>query len=165
MALSFNFKLDRKVRKRSTVRKSNPWKSFTLVPHEEVEKVEIEKAGSIELSEVEVEDLIPISKDDADENLVRILIQQPSDNVSAGDIEKECYSYMESEKRIDYADEAVNGKARIVENMLCRADITVNGRKIKSGSWCMALRITDPELLEDLKAGKFQVAGKEAIEI
>jgi len=164
MVWSFGLKFDQPVRKRSTVRKSL-WKSFSMIEHPEIEKTSISKAGSIELTEVEETDLIPISKTDAEDRLVRILIQEPSVNVSESDIQKNCYSYMESSKKICHGGEVVNGRARIVENMLAPVDLRINGKRIKKGSWTMALRIYDDELLKDLETGQFKVAGRSIREI
>lgn len=167
MIWSFSFVHDCPVRKRSVVRKSSPWKSFTLVPQEELERTEISKAGSIELDEIEEGNLIPISKADEQDNLVRLLIQEPSVNISEKDIEKACYDWMENSRRFDYAGGMVNGKARLVECMLAPVDLRINGgKKILKGSWTMTIRIIDDELLEELETkGEIKIAGKRAREI
>jgi len=127
------------------------------------ERSEIKK--SLEISEIEETDLIPISKQDAEDKLIRILILAPSADVSESDIEKECYSWMEHSQQIHNEGELVNGEIKIVENMLCRADIVINGKRIKRGSWCMALRIYDPELMEDFQEGALTVSGRSIQEI
>ena len=168
MGLSFNFKLDRPVKKRSIVRNENPWKSFTLgttIENEELEKTSISKAGAIELSEVEEENLIPIDKVDEEHRLVRLLIQEPDSETSEKDIEKNCYDWMENSRRFEYAGGMINGRAKLVECMLAPVDFRSNGKKIKKSSWTMVIRINDDEILEELRSGVFKIAGKNVQEI
>ncbi len=136
------------------------WKEDSADPEE---RSEIKK--SLELSEIEESNIIPISKQDADDNLLRILIQEPSADVSESEIEKECYDWMEHSQEIQNEGQLVNGKIKIVENMLCRAAIIINGKKIKKGSWICALRINDDELLEDFERGEFKISGRSLQEI
>lgn len=146
-----------------------PWKSFTLIPKEELEETEIEKAESqdlrIDLTEIEEENLIPISKSDEEHRHVRLLIQEPDSETSEGDIRKDCYDWMEHSQEIHNEGQLVNGKIKVIESMLSPADLVVNGRKIRKGSWTMLLQVNDDKLLEDLKTGVFTVDGKNVKEI
>lgn len=147
--------------------------SFTLKPvcslkkysTDPEEKAEISKAGSIDLTEIEEENLIPISKSDEEHRHIRLLIQQPDSETSEGEVRKDCYSWMEHSQEIHNAGQLVNGKIKIIESMLAPTDIRVNGRKIKKGSWMMLLQVNDSKLLEDLRAGIFTMDGKNIKEI
>ena len=129
------------------------------------EKAEIEKAGSIDLTEIRKENLLPLSLDDEEHRYIRLLIQQPDSETSEGEVRKDCYSWMEHSQEIHNAGQLVNGKIKIIESMLAPTDIRVNGRKIKKGAWTMLLQVNDDKLLEDLKAGVFTVDGRSVKEI
>ena len=149
-----------------SLRPTSIWKENSTDPEE---KTGISKAGSqdlrIDLAEVEEENLIPISKSDEEHRHVRLLIQEPDSETSEDEVRKDCYSWMESSKKIRNAGQIVNGKIKIIESMLAPVDIRVNGRKIKKGSWTMLLQVNDDKLLEDLRAGIFTVDGKNVKEI
>lgn len=146
-----------------TLKPVSIWKEDSIRDPEE--KTEISKAGSIELTQITKENLIPVSLDDEERHYIRLLIQQSDSETSEDEIRKDCYSWMEHSQEIHNAGQLVNGKIKIIESMLSPADIRVNGRKIKKGSWTMILQVNDDKLLEDLKAGVFTVDGKNVKEI
>lgn len=143
------------------------WKEDSIRDPEE--KTGISKAGSqdlrIDLTEIEEENLIPISKSDEEHRYIRLLIQQPDSETSEDEIRKDCHDWMEHSQEIHNAGQLVNGKIKVIESMLAPVDIRVNGRKIKKGSWTMLLQVNDDKLLEDLRAGVFTVDGKNVKEI
>jgi len=160
---SFSFKFDRPVRKRSTIKKKSPWK-FTMIPHdEELEQTSISK--SLELSEVEETNLIPVDKLDKEHRYIRLLIQQPDSETSEDDIRKDCYDWIENYQEIHMEGQLVNGKIKVIETMLAPKDLRINGKWIRKGSWTMTLLVKDDALLEGFRRGVFTVAGKSIQEI
>lgn len=95
-----------------------------------------------------------------------------NDVYSAAEIEKAAHGWMQSYQQIgvQHKDPA-GGKVKILESFIQRGDAEINGQLVKSGSWCLGVRIVDDQLWTDVKSGNFTgfsiggVANRQPIEV
>jgi len=79
-----------------------------------------------------------------------------NDVYSAAEIEKAAHNWMQRYKQLGVQHkEKADNRIEILESYIQRGDTVVNGQIVKSGTWCMAVRVVDDQLWADVKAGNF----------
>ena len=98
---------------------------------------------------------------DEEEHTVMGIVLQPEiidsqdDVISADEIKKSMYAFMEESQQIFTQHKDRESAVRIVENWLARKDMELGGEKVAAGSWLMTVRIHDDALWAAVKAGKY----------
>lgn len=77
------------------------------------------------------------------------------DTYSAEEVRKACHIYMHEFRNIGRQhEEIINGKVKILENWIARADFMEGDQMVHKGTWLQGLKIVDDELWQDIKSGK-----------
>lgn len=79
------------------------------------------------------------------------------DVYSAAEIEKCAHAWMETYSQqlgVQHKEKADN-RIKVLESFIQRGDTEINGQLVKSGSWCLAVRVVDDQLWNEVKLGKF----------
>lgn len=80
-------------------------------------------------------------------------IDLQGDVISAEEIEKAAYDYMEASQRGGYMHRQVLTDVVLVENTILRTDTTINGVSLTKGTWLVGFRIYNEELRGLIKDG------------
>jgi len=90
--------------------------------------------------------------------LCPVLVPEVTDHqgevVSADEIEEAAHAYMLDSQAGSYMHREIIDGIHLVESFIVRADSTINGVAIKSGTWIVGWKIDNPELREQIRAGK-----------
>jgi hypothetical protein len=76
------------------------------------------------------------------------------DSISAEEIEKTAYDFMEESQIGNFMHRQSLPGVVLVENTILRADTTINGVLLKAGTWLQGWKIYNPELRELIKQKK-----------
>lgn len=76
------------------------------------------------------------------------------DYISAEEIEKTAYDFMEESQVGNFMHRQSLSGVVLVENTILRADTMINGVLLKTGSWLQGWRVYNPELRELIKQKK-----------
>ena len=102
---------------------------------------------------------IPLLKT-KDERFVLGIVLEPEVRDAQGDIYSEdevrtaAHSFMEQFQNIGFMHrELINDKVSILESTITRVDETIDGQKVKKGTWLFATRINDAAMWEQIKRG------------
>jgi len=89
--------------------------------------------------------------------------------ITAEEIEKAYLRFVDKglENRIDVQhDHRIHPGLKIVENWIAQSDLTINGKKIKKGSWVIAVKVEEPDVWKAIKERKltgFSIEGRARI--
>ena len=79
-----------------------------------------------------------------------------NDVYSAEDVRQAAYNFMQNYQTIGIQHTSAAGdKIKILESWIQREDTTIDGTKIKAGTWMLGVRVIDPELWAAVKDGSF----------
>jgi len=114
------------------------------------------------------ESVLPIVKTQ-EERFVYGIVLEPetvdaqNDIYSKEEIRNVCHKFMEEFGGVGLMHRyIVSGKVKILENYVAPCDLTIDGTRIKAGTWLMAVRIIDDGLWKAVKEGKltgFSIGG------
>lgn len=97
---------------------------------------------------------------EGDEQIVYGIVLEPDtvdaqqDIYSADEVRAACHKYMEEFQNTGFMHQKkINDQAKVVECFLAPADFTMNGQKVKKGTWCMAMHVLDSKLWKSIKDG------------
>ncbi|HDR6244820.1 TPA: hypothetical protein QCU24_002553 [Bacillus cereus] len=103
---------------------------------------------------------VPILKTEEEKQLVTGVVYEPDvedshgDIMTAEEIEKAAYTFMENYQHIDKQHDEIAGKGTVVENWIAKSDMTVGEQEVKAGTWLMTVRVDDAETWEEIKKGE-----------
>lgn len=103
---------------------------------------------------------VPILKTEEEKQLVTGVVYEPDvedshgDKMTAEEIEKAAYTFMENYQHIDKQHDEIAGKGTVVENWIAKSDMTVGEQEVKAGTWLMTVRVDDTETWEEIKKGE-----------
>ncbi|MBX0351842.1 XkdF-like putative serine protease domain-containing protein [Bacillus toyonensis] len=103
---------------------------------------------------------VPILKTEEEKQLVTGVVYEPDvedshgDTMTAEEIEKAAYTFMENYQHIDKQHDEIAGKGTVVENWIAKSDMTVGEQEVKAGTWLMTVRVDDAETWEEIKKGE-----------
>ncbi|RFB62135.1 XkdF-like putative serine protease domain-containing protein [Bacillus thuringiensis] len=103
---------------------------------------------------------VPILKTEEDKQLVTGVVYEPDvedthgDTMTAEEIEKAAYTFMENYQHIDKQHDEIAGKGTVVENWIAKSDMTVGDQEVKAGTWLMTVRVDDTDTWEEIKKGE-----------
>lgn len=106
----------------------------------------------------------PITKkevaDDKQIILGQVLIPETEDAhgdvVSAEEIEKAAHLWLaRKQHRGEMHKKIVNDKVEIYESYIAPEDLTIEGQKVKKGTWLLMLHVLDSEIWSKIKSGEF----------
>ncbi|MGN4860821.1 XkdF-like putative serine protease domain-containing protein [Bacillus cereus group sp. MYBK132-2] len=103
---------------------------------------------------------VPILKTEEEKQLVTGVVYEPDvedshgDKMTAEEIEKAAYTFMENYQHIDKQHDEIAGKGTVVENWIAKSDMTVGEQEVKAGTWLMTVRVDDAETWEEIKKGE-----------
>ena len=79
-----------------------------------------------------------------------------SDIYSAKDVRDAAHRYMEHHRNLGLMHrEFITGAARILESYIAPIDFSMNGTKVREGTWLLAIRVVDDELWRRIKSEEF----------
>ncbi|MGG3537455.1 XkdF-like putative serine protease domain-containing protein [Bacillus tropicus] len=102
---------------------------------------------------------VPILKTEEEKQLVTGVVYEPDvedshgDTMTAEEIEKAAYTFMENYQHIDKQHDEIAGKGTVVENWIAKSDMTVGEQEVKAGTWLMTVRVDDTDTWEEIKKG------------
>ncbi|MFY0127870.1 XkdF-like putative serine protease domain-containing protein [Bacillus cytotoxicus] len=103
---------------------------------------------------------VPILKTEEEKQLVTGVVYEPlvedshGDMMTAEEIEKAAYTFMENYQHIDKQHDEIAGKGTVVENWIAKSDMTVGDQEVKAGTWLMTVRVDDADTWEEIKKGE-----------
>ncbi|WP_416808833.1 XkdF-like putative serine protease domain-containing protein [Bacillus thuringiensis] len=103
---------------------------------------------------------VPILKTEEEKQLVTGVVYEPDvedshgDKMTAEEIEKAAYTFMENYQHIDKQHDEIAGKGTVVENWIAKSDMTVGEQEVQAGTWLMTVRVDDAETWEEIKKGE-----------
>ncbi|EEM80656.1 MULTISPECIES: XkdF-like putative serine protease domain-containing protein [Bacillus] len=103
---------------------------------------------------------VPILKTEEEKQLVTGVVYEPDvedshgDKMTAEEIEKAAYTFMENYQHIDKQHDEIAGKGTVVENWIAKSDMTVGEQEVKAGTWLMTVRVDDADTWEEIKKGE-----------
>ncbi len=103
---------------------------------------------------------VPILKTEEEKQLVTGVVYEPDvedshgDKMTAEEIEKAAYTFMENYQNIDKQHDEIAGKGTVVENWIAKSDMTVGEQEVKAGTWLMTVRVDDADTWEEIKKGE-----------
>ncbi|PFK34399.1 XkdF-like putative serine protease domain-containing protein [Bacillus cereus] len=103
---------------------------------------------------------VPILKTEDEKQLVTGVVYEPDvedshgDTMTAEEIEKAAYTFMENYQHIDKQHDEIAGKGTVVENWIAKSDMTVGEQEVKAGTWLMTVRVDDTDTWEEIKKGE-----------
>ncbi|MBC2682732.1 hypothetical protein HAU06_00710 [Bacillus toyonensis] len=103
---------------------------------------------------------VPILKTEEEKQLVTGVVYEPDvedshgDIMTAEEIEKAAYTFMENYQHIDKQHDEIAGKGTVVENWIAKSDMTVGEQEVKAGTWLMTVRVDDADTWEEIKKGE-----------
>lgn len=104
---------------------------------------------------------IPIIKRDDEKQIVYGVVYEPDvvdahgDYTDAEEIEKACHEFLEEYQNISFMhQELINKDARISECYIAPVDFEWAGRKVKKGTWMMAVHVLNGQMWSLVKEGK-----------
>lgn len=103
---------------------------------------------------------VPILKTEEEKQLVTGVVYEPDvedshgDKMTAEEIEKAAYTFMENYQHIDKQHDEIAGKGTVVENWIAKSDMTVGEQEVQAGTWLMTVRVDDVDTWEEIKKGE-----------
>ncbi|PDZ35861.1 XkdF-like putative serine protease domain-containing protein [Bacillus toyonensis] len=103
---------------------------------------------------------VPILKTEEEKQLVTGIVYEPDvedshgDIMTAEEIEKAAYTFMENYQHIDKQHDEIAGKGTVVENWIAKSDMTVGEQEVQAGTWLMTVRVDDADTWEEIKKGE-----------
>ncbi|HDR5272140.1 TPA: hypothetical protein QCS34_005931 [Bacillus thuringiensis] len=103
---------------------------------------------------------VPILKTEEEKQLVTGVVYEPDvedshgDTMTAEEIEKAAYTFMENYQHIDKQHDEIAGKGTVVENWIAKSDMTVGEQEVQAGTWLMTVRVDDADTWEEIKKGE-----------
>ncbi|MFJ7554680.1 XkdF-like putative serine protease domain-containing protein [Bacillus thuringiensis] len=103
---------------------------------------------------------VPILKTEEEKQLVTGVVYEPDvedshgDTMTAEEIEKAAYTFMENYQHIDKQHDEIAGKGTVVENWIAKSDMTVGEQEVQAGTWLMTVRVDDTDTWEEIKKGE-----------
>lgn len=103
---------------------------------------------------------VPILKTEEEKQLVTGVVYEPDledshgDTMTAEEIEKAAYTFMENYQNVDKQHDEIAGKGTVVENWIAKSDMTVGEQEVKAGTWLMTVRVDDADTWEEIKKGE-----------
>ncbi|EJR61458.1 hypothetical protein IIO_02911 [Bacillus cereus VD115] len=103
---------------------------------------------------------VPILKTEEEKQLVTGVVYEPDvedshgDVMTAEEIEKAAYTFMENYQHIDKQHDEIAGKGTVVENWIAKSDMTVGEQEVQAGTWLMTVRVDDADTWEEIKKGE-----------
>ncbi|HDR4884610.1 XkdF-like putative serine protease domain-containing protein [Bacillus cereus] len=103
---------------------------------------------------------VPILKTEEEKQLVTGVVYEPDvedshgDKMTAEEIEKAAYTFMENYQHIDKQHDQIAGKGTVVENWIAKSDMTVGEQEVQAGTWLMTVRVDDADTWEEIKKGE-----------
>ncbi|MEI4646318.1 XkdF-like putative serine protease domain-containing protein [Bacillus cereus] len=103
---------------------------------------------------------VPILKTEEEKQLVTGVVYEPDvedshgDTMTAEEIEKAAYTFMENYQHVDKQHDEIAGKGTVVENWIAKSDMTVGEQEVKAGTWLMTVRVDDTDTWEEIKKGE-----------
>ncbi|MGH0612859.1 XkdF-like putative serine protease domain-containing protein [Bacillus cereus] len=103
---------------------------------------------------------VPILKTEEEKQLVTGVVYEPDvedshgDTMTAEEIEKAAYTFMENYQHIDKQHDEIAGKGTVVENWIAKSDMTVGEQEVQAGTWLMTVRVDDVDTWEEIKKGE-----------
>lgn len=100
-----------------------------------------------------------ILKVDQEKQIVSGIVLEPDtedaqgDIISAEEIEKAAHGFLVKSRVVGKFHSEV-AKADVVESYIAPQDFTINDQTVKKGSWVMSVKVHDPDLWEQIKAGE-----------
>lgn len=77
------------------------------------------------------------------------------DIYSAQEIEEAAHEFMANSQKVGLMHKKLLGQgATVVENYIAPVDFEIDGEKVKKGTWLMGIRVNDPQVWADVKAGR-----------
>lgn len=105
--------------------------------------------------------LLPVQKKDEDRNIVFGVVLEPDevdahgDTIDAQTIARAAHLWLaRRQDRGLMHRRIINGKVEIYESFIAPAAFTINGQRVKKGTWLLMLHVLDAALWKDIKAGK-----------
>ncbi|HDR7363274.1 XkdF-like putative serine protease domain-containing protein [Bacillus toyonensis] len=103
---------------------------------------------------------VPILKTEEEKQLVTGVVYEPNvedshgDTMTAEEIEKAAYTFMDNYQHIDKQHDEIAGKGTVVENWIAKSDMTVGEQEVQAGTWLMTVRVDDADTWEEIKKGE-----------
>nr|WP_253207834.1 XkdF-like putative serine protease domain-containing protein [Bacillus cereus] len=103
---------------------------------------------------------VPILKREDEKQLVTGVVYEPNiedahgDIMTAGEIERAAYNFLEKYRYIDKNHDELAGKGTVVESWISKNNTVVGKQNIKKGTWLMTVRVDDSETWKEIKKGK-----------
>ncbi|MEC2706124.1 XkdF-like putative serine protease domain-containing protein [Bacillus thuringiensis] len=103
---------------------------------------------------------VSILKTEEEKQLVTGVVYEPDvedshgDIMTAEEIEKAAYTFMENYQHIDKQHDEIAGKGTVVENWIAKSDMTVGEQEVQAGTWLMTVRVDDADTWEEIKKGE-----------
>ncbi|MGN4927836.1 XkdF-like putative serine protease domain-containing protein [Bacillus cereus group sp. MYBK14-1] len=103
---------------------------------------------------------VPILKTEEEKQLVTGVVYEPDvedshgDTMTAEEIEKAAYTFMENYQHIDKQHDEIAGKGTVVENWIAKSDMKVGEQEVQAGTWLMTVRVDDADTWEEIKKGE-----------
>lgn len=96
-----------------------------------------------------------------DQHIVSGVVYEPdtrdiqNDEVSAGDIKKAAYSFMEGKQKFKAYHKGLEIRTNILESYIAPVDFQAeNGDRVKKGSWILTVRVLDKNIWQGIKTGE-----------
>lgn len=134
------------------------------VPTREIDRVLFRKALKSKKVEQKEEtfskDMIIIKADE--ERFVYGIVYEPDEVDTQGDtateesIRKAAHFYMINTQKIKVNHKGSQVAVDVLESYLAPVDLAVAGRPIKKGTWMLGVRVNDPDIWDQVKAGELQ---------
>lgn len=105
--------------------------------------------------------LTPLVCLDDEKRLIYAVAMEPDVEDAHGEattleeVEAAAHAFMLGERGVNVDHKGANVPAEIVENWVQQGDATIGGEKVRSGSWVVAIHVTDDALWARAKAGEF----------
>lgn len=96
------------------------------------------------------------------EVLVPDEVDAQNDTYSADEVRKTAWKFMEEYQVFGFMHKDIGINVKVLESFLAPIDYTVNGAKIKKGTWLVRVRVLDSSIWKDIKSGKltgFSIGG------
>lgn len=89
-------------------------------------------------------------------------VDKQNDIYSEEEVRNAAFTFMKSHRNVGDTHKkiiapgfALDGRVSIVENYIAKADMEINGHKIKKGTWLMGVFVQDDQLWEAIKSGDY----------
>jgi len=125
--------------------------------------VKCEKCGHTmerKVEKIDIDKYVPITKIDVEKRVVVGIVLEPDvvdlqgDIYDAETIEKSAHNFLKDVRNIGLMHRQFGKNVHIIESYLAPVDFMLEEKKVKRGTWIMAVKVADNEIWNDVKNGK-----------